>query len=89
MKTMDISWVTLLGLIAATFTTIAFVPQVIKTLKSRQTKDISLGMYVILTVGLCLWCIYGALLMNLPIILADVIALVFSVMVLVLKVRHG
>jgi MtN3 and saliva related transmembrane protein len=84
-----LSWTTLIGLVAAGLTTISSLPQVLKILKSRRTSDISLATYAVLTAGLLLWCVYGVMLMNLPIILADGIAFVFSATVLGLKIRHG
>ncbi|WP_240626194.1 PQ-loop domain-containing transporter [Pseudoxanthomonas sp. SGT-18] len=49
-----------LGFVAATLTTVAFVPQALKTLRSRDTRGICLGMYVVFTVGLCFWLAYGS-----------------------------
>ena len=46
---------TLLGLVAATCTTISFLPQALKTIKTKNTKDLSLGMYTVLTTGVLLW----------------------------------
>ena len=58
---MEINGITLLGLTAATLTTLAFLPQVIKSWRSRETRDVSLGMFAVLTVGIILWLIYGLL----------------------------
>ncbi len=80
---------TLIGLIAALCTTASFLPQVIKTLRSKKTKDISLLMYAILTTGIFFWLVYGVLLKDFPLILANVISFSFAVCVLVLKIRHG
>ncbi len=81
--------ITLTGLLAGACTTGAMVPQVIKTMKTRQTADISLLMYVFLTAGILLWLVYGLLLHELPIIVANTVSLVLAATVLVLKVRHG
>ncbi len=83
------SWVIILGLLAAAFTTAALLPQVIKTVKTKKTDDISLLMYVILSIGISLWLIYGLLTIDLPIILANSITLILTVIVLILKIRHG
>lgn len=80
---------TLLGLTAAVFTTAAFLPQVIKTLKTRQTKDMSLVMYVALAIGVSLWLAYGVITGNAPIVLANIITLVLTMILLVLKLKHG
>jgi MtN3 and saliva related transmembrane protein len=82
-------WVTLLGLVAATCTTIAFLPQVIKTVRTKHTEDISLLMYCILTFGLVLWLIYGLLIGNLPIIAANSVILAFALVILILKIKYG
>ncbi|PJC36470.1 hypothetical protein CO046_05560 [Candidatus Peregrinibacteria bacterium CG_4_9_14_0_2_um_filter_53_11] len=77
--------ITLIGLGAATCTTFSFLPQAIKVIKTRETKDLSLGMYLILTLGIALWLIYGLLINDLPIIGANLISLVFSMTILVFK----
>jgi MtN3 and saliva related transmembrane protein len=86
---MNESWITLVGLTAATCTTISLIPQVVKTFRSRHTKDISLLMYAILSSGLFLWLIYGLLRADLPLILANSFSLTLSLAVLLLKIRHG
>ena len=82
-------WITIIGLLAATCTTIAFLPQVIKTVKTKETKDISRLMYIILTTGILLWVVYGLLTIDLPIILANTITFVLALIVLMLKIIHG
>ena len=82
-------WITIIGLLAAACTTIAFLPQVIKTVKTKKTKDISLLMYIILTTGILLWVVYGLLTIDLPIILANSITFVLALIVLMLKIIHG
>ncbi|PIT86971.1 MAG: hypothetical protein COU33_00230 [Candidatus Magasanikbacteria bacterium CG10_big_fil_rev_8_21_14_0_10_43_6] len=81
--------VTLIGLIAATCTTIAFIPQSLKIIKTKHTKDLSLGMYSILTLGIFLWLVYGVLLKNPPIIIANAISLVFCSTTLVLVFKYS
>ncbi len=66
---------TLLGLVAAVFTTASFVPQVVKTWRSGSSEDLSLGMYGLFTIGIVLWLVYGFLIRDLPIILANVVTL--------------
>ena len=80
--------ITLLGLIAATLTTASFLPQAIKTIKTRHTKDLSLGMYVLLTTGASLWLIYGILIKDLPIVLANGITLIFIITILILIIKY-
>jgi len=78
-----------LGYVAATLTTVAFVPQALKTLRSRDTRAISLGMYVVFTVGLCFWLGYGIVLHSWPMIVSNIITLVLALLILALKLRHG
>ena len=82
-------WTTLIGLVAAICTTSSFLPQVIKTLKSKKTGDISLLMYAILTMGLFLWLVYGFILSDVPLILANGISFSLAMSVLILKIKHG
>jgi len=79
----------LIGMIAGTLTTIAFVPQVWRVWKTRSTGDISLGMYAVFTAGVVFWLAYGLLLEAWPIIIANIITLVLTGTVLFLKLRHG
>ncbi|MBN2279303.1 MAG: SemiSWEET transporter [Candidatus Marinimicrobia bacterium] len=78
----------IIGYIAAILTTSAFIPQALKTIKTRQTKDLSLTMYIAFSSGLFLWFLYGIFLKDLPIILANGITLIFCLIILVLKIRH-
>lgn len=80
--------ITILGLVAATLTTISFLPQAIKTIKTKQTKDLSLGMYSVLTTGVSLWFLYGILIRDLPIILANGITLIFTAAILFLIIKY-
>lgn len=77
-----------LGLIAATLTTTAFVPQVYKAWKDKSTRDISLVMYLVLCIGLVLWMIYGVLIQSLPVILANAITFLLVGAMVLLKIRH-
>jgi len=80
--------VTLIGLLAGTLTTIAFIPQLQQTWRTRSAQDVSLGMLLTFTIGVFLWLIYGLLLGALPIILANLITLVLTLAILILKVRY-
>lgn len=64
-----------LGLLAGALTTISFVPQVIKTWRSRSADDLSLGMFSLFTLGITLWLIYGLWIGALPLIVSNVITL--------------
>lgn len=78
-----------LGYIAAVLTTAAFVPQALKTLRSRDTRALSLSMYLIFTVGIAFWLAYGLVLGSWPIIFSNSLTLVLAGIILVLKLRHG
>ena len=77
------------GYLAAICTTIAFVPQAVKIYRSRSAKDISLPMWVIFSVGVFLWLIYGVLIISLPIILANIITLFLSLLILFFKIKYN
>jgi MtN3 and saliva related transmembrane protein len=84
---MEIS--TIFGTAAATLTTASFAPQLIKTIKTKETKDISLLMYSVYLIGIIMWLIYGIMLKEVPIIIANIITLILSGSIFVLKIIHG
>lgn len=71
--------VTGLGLVAASCTTVAFLPQVIKNWRTKSAGDLSFGTFGLFTFGVVLWLVYGAIIGNLPIIVSNVITLVLNV----------
>ena len=77
-----------IGFFAAFCTTIAFLPQAIKVYKSKSTKDISLYMFLIFTIGVLSWLIYGIIISNLPVILANALTLALSLFILIYKLRY-
>lgn len=79
---------TLLGTIAAIFTTGSFVPQVLHTIKTQDTKAISLWMYLAFMVGVLLWTMYGIIMIAWPIILANSITFGLCSIVLFMKIRN-
>jgi len=79
----------IVGLVAAFLTTVAFLPQVVHTIRTRSTHDISLRMYSLYTVGIFLWLVYGLLLRDVPLIAANAVTLLLSGTILMLKLRHG
>lgn len=79
--------VSLIGYAAATLTTLSFFPQAIKTVRSGDTRGISLPMYLLFTTGICLWGIYGLITRDGPLIVANAITLVPAVVVLERKLR--
>jgi MtN3 and saliva related transmembrane protein len=78
----------LIGILAGVLTTVSFLPQVIRAARTKSTGDISLGMYVILAVGIFLWFIYGISIGSLPVILANGVTFVLAIIILALKVKY-
>ena len=83
------NFVTILGFLAAIGTTGSFIPQVIHIIKTRDTKGISLSMYIIFTTGVLCWLLYGCFLGSTPIILANTVTLILALIILILKIKLG
>ena len=79
----------IIGYIAAFLTTASFLPQAFKTLKTRDTSGISLLMYLMFTIGVGLWLIYGILIQNRIIIFANLITFILAGLVLSVKIRNS
>jgi MtN3 and saliva related transmembrane protein len=77
----------LLGLLAGALTTISFLPQVIKTWKSRSAKDLSLGMFSLFCLGVVLWLVYGFILNDIPLIAANMLTLMLASTLLFFKLH--
>jgi len=77
----------IIGYIAAFLTTVSFLPQVIQTIKTKDTSGISLLMYSLFVAGVFMWLIYGILLKNIAITSANLITLILAGIVLVMKIR--
>lgn len=77
-----------LGMIAAVLTTASFLPQVYKTWKTKDTKSLSLTMYICFFIGIVLWLIYGFLIDSLPMILANGITTITTFLLIILKLKH-
>ena len=77
----------LLGLVATCFTTSSFVPQVWRTWKTRDVSGISLPTYVIITIGLALWLVYGWLRGDMPLMVANAVMVVLTGAITVMKLR--
>ncbi|MEO5599514.1 MAG: SemiSWEET transporter [Cyclobacteriaceae bacterium] len=81
------SAIQMLGLLAGSLTTAAFLPQVLKTWKSRSAKDLSLGMFLLFCLGVALWLVYGFAVNDLPVIAANLLTLILAVTLLFFKLR--
>ena len=79
----------LLGGVAGLLTTIAFVPQVIKVIRTRSTKDLSVWMCLAFSAGVFLWLLYGLCIGSLPIVLANGVTLILSSIILWYKRKFG
>ncbi len=77
----------LIGIVAGTLTTVAFLPQVIRTWRTRRADDISLGMLLLFTTGVALWEIYGLAIGAAPVIAANAVTVVLALAMVVLKLR--
>ena len=78
---------TLIGILAGILTTIAFLPQVIKTWRTRSTGDLSLSMFIALFCGVTLWFIYGFLTQDYPVMIANALTLLLSATLLYFKLK--
>lgn len=77
------------GVAAGIMTTCSFLPQVIKAYRTRETKSLSLVMYLVLLTGVSTWFAYGLLISSFSIILANAVTAVLVLLVLVMKIRFG
>ncbi|MDQ3021315.1 MAG: SemiSWEET transporter [Bacteroidota bacterium] len=79
----------LIGLIAASLTTFAFLPQSIRAIKTRHTKDLSLSTLIMLEIGVVIWIVYGSLISDIPLLFANTISFIFVTVTLVMKIKYG
>jgi MtN3 and saliva related transmembrane protein len=77
-----------IGFVAAFLTTAAFVPQLMRVMKLRSAREISLGTFVMFSVGVFLWLMYGIYTGSRPVIASNVVTLVLSVSILILKLKY-
>ncbi len=80
--------VMIIGLIAAALTTGALFPQLLRVWKTKSTKDISTGMFALTSAGVLVWFIYGLLVNNFPIIIANSISFIQAVAILFFKIKY-
>lgn len=79
--------ITLTGFLAAAFTTTSFLPQAIKTIRTKDTGSISLFMYTLFATGTLLWLLFGILSNNMPVTIANAVTLVFAIIILFYKLK--
>jgi MtN3 and saliva related transmembrane protein len=76
------------GYIGATMTTLALFPQTLQVIKTRDTQSISLAMYILFTLGVCFWLVYGLLIQSFPVVIANTITVVLSAIILLMKLKE-
>ena len=81
--------ITILGLIAAAFTTVCLLPQLMKVYKTKSTKDISTVMFTLYSGGVLLWFIYGVYRQDIAIMIANSLALIQGIVILALKLKYN
>ena len=79
----------IIGLIAGGLTSVSFIPQAIKTIRTQNTSGISLTTYMLFTIGVALWVIYGFFTEDFAILLTNLITVILSLIILVMKVRNS
>ena len=82
---MNSIFIEIIGSVGAFCTTIAYLPQLIKIIKTRSVKDVSLNMYLVMLTGVTLWLIYGAFIKSWPLIAANAVTFIFVFAILILK----
>ena len=88
MMPLNTSRVEVLGFAAAFCTTTAFVPQLVRVARLRSARDISLGTFLMFSVGVFLWFLYGLYIGSVPVVVSNGMTLVLSISILVLKLRY-
>lgn len=85
---MNSEFIDVLGLVAGTLTTIAFLPQLLKIWKSKSAQDVSLVMMSTFCIGIFLWIVYGVVIGAMPIIVTNAVTLALALLILILKIRY-
>lgn len=79
--------IVIIGFVAGAMTTASFIPQAIKIWKEKSAREVSFLMYTIISTGMFLWFLYGIFINSLPLILANGISFIFSIMILLGKIK--
>ena len=83
------NYIDLFGFLAALLTTIAFLPQLYKTWKTKSADDVSLIMLILFLIGLLCWIVYGLKINSIPILVANIITFIFNFSILILKITYS
>ena len=81
-------YITIVGLVAASLSTGSLYPQLLKIWRTKSTKDISVRMYALLTAGVFIWFVYGLLIQDIPIIVANFIGFIQAMAIYILKMKY-
>ena len=84
----NFNFINLFGFLAALLTTIAFLPQLYKTWRTKSADDVSLIMLILFIIGLICWIIYGLKINSIPILVANIITFIFNFLILILKINY-
>jgi len=79
----------IIGLVAGILCTLSFLPQVVKIFRTKQTKDLSLITFSMLSIGVFLWLIYGILIKEFPVIAANSVTLILALLIVIMKIKYG
>lgn len=79
----------IVGLCAGALCMVSFLPQVVKIIKTRQTKDLSLATFSLFSLGVFLWLVYGVMIKSLPIILTNAIMFVLISVIVFMKIKNS
>lgn len=82
------NFLNILGMVAGTLCTISFLPQLVKIWKSKSAKDISMGMFIIFSIGISLWILYGFFIKSFPIVVANLATLLLAFIIIIMKVKY-
>tara|TARA_Y100000589_G_C27149377_1_gene628248 strand:+ start:855 stop:1121 length:267 start_codon:yes stop_codon:yes gene_type:complete len=85
---MDLINIEFFGYIAAVLTTIAFIPQLVKTIKSKKADDVSLTTLIMFLTGVGSWIIYGIKINSKPILIANIITFLLNLLILIFKINY-
>ncbi|HEY9598838.1 MAG TPA: SemiSWEET transporter [Cyanophyceae cyanobacterium] len=85
---MATDFIDVLGFLAGALTTIAFVPQLLKTWTTKSAKDVSLVMMITFCTGLFLWFMYGLAIQAMPVIVTNAVTLILASLILILKIKY-
>ncbi len=82
------NYIDIIGLVAAVCTSSSFLPQALKTIRTRDTSAISLSMYSVFTAGTLLWLTYGIMITSYPVIIANTVTIILASIILFYKVKY-